>query len=243
MREGEMQFQTRTAELPCRPRSSGHSLDIARDGAWQEDALELLEQFGTHQSLRRGQELYGAGDPSDCCYRVLRGCIRTVDIDEDGRRQVTEFLLPGDVFGLDSLGTHHLSAEALTDAVVVCYPRRVVEGLAVRHGALALRLREITAESLRRAHQKMFLLGRKSAGERIASFLLELEERARRDGGGCIDLPMTRSDIADHLGLTIETVSRNMAQLCRSGIITAVKAGIEIRNRQALASFGADTRH
>ena len=239
-----MHLQTRTAEMHSRfGLSRPRDLDAARTAPRHEDALELLEQFGTHQTFRRGQEVYGAGDPSECCYRIVRGCIRTVDIDEEGRRQIAEFLLPGDLLGLDALGTHHLSAEALTDAVVVCYPRRVVEGLAARHGALALRLREITAESLRRAHQKMFLLGRKSAGERIASFLLELAERARRDGTGCVDVPMTRCDIADHLGLTIETVSRNMAQLCRSGIITAVKSGIEIRNRQALASFGADTRH
>lgn len=89
----------------------------------------------------------------------------------------------------------------------------------------------------------MFLLGRRSAGERIAAFLLEMAARAPGTGRGAVELPMTRGDIADHLGLTTETVSRTMAQLCRAGTIVAAKSGIEIRDRDALRGLGAGTRH
>ncbi|MBV1796653.1 helix-turn-helix domain-containing protein [Siccirubricoccus sp. G192] len=160
-----------------------------------------------------------------------------------GRRHIAEFLLPGDLFGFDSLGTHHLSAEALADMVVMRYPRGVIDTMAEQHGVLALRLRSLTMQNLRRAHEKMFLLGRKSASERIASFLLEMAARAPGQGQGAVDLPMPRADIADHLGLTIETVSRNIAQLCRDGTVAVTRSGIEIRDRDALEAFGTDTRH
>ncbi|MBW8269393.1 helix-turn-helix domain-containing protein [Caldovatus aquaticus] len=214
------------------------------DGQAPQDGLDLLDQFGTRRAVRRGHEFYAAGDPARFCYRIVSGCVRTVGLDEDGRRQIAEFLLPGDLFGFDALDTHHLTAEALTDTVVVCYPRRAVEALAEQNGALARRLRDLTLRSLRRAHEKMFLLGRKSAGERVAAFLLEMARRgAAQDGQGPVALPMTRADMADHLGLTIETVSRTMARLCRTGAIAPTRCGIEIRDPAALARFGAVTRH
>ncbi len=240
-----MQVQTRTARpLPYLPSPGRDSAAAVEARAPQKAGLDVLEQFGRSLSARRGHEFYGAGDPAEFCYRVVAGCVRTVGLDDEGRRQIAEFLLPGDFFGFDSLGMHHLTAEALTEAVVVRYPRRAVEALADQHGGLARWLRELTVESLRRAHEKMFLLGRKSAGERIAAFLLEMARRAPGRGDGAVELPMTRADIADHLGLTIETVSRSMAQLCRDGTIAATKSGIEIRDRKALAAFGAgNCRH
>ena len=205
--------------------------------------FDVLERFGTKRTVHRGQEIYAAGDPADHCYRVVSGSVRTVGLDEDGRRHIAEFLLPGDLFGFDALGAHHLSAEAVTDVVVLRYPRRIVEAMADRHGALGRRLRDLALQSLRRAHEKMFLLGRKTAGERLAAFLLEMAAPPPADRGGVV-LPMTRADIADHLGLTIETVSRNMARLCRDGTIAATKRGIQIRDRRALRSFGTGTaRH
>jgi CRP/FNR family nitrogen fixation transcriptional regulator len=234
-------MQLQQASTADRPRNGGATRRATpSDAAPPQGGLDLLEQFGSRRLVRRGQEFYAAGDPAQFCYRIVSGCVRTVGLDEDGRRQVAEFLLPGDLFGFDSLDTHHLSAEALTDTVVVCYPRRAVDALAEQHPGLARRLRDLTLRNLRRAHQKMFLLGRKSAGERVAAFLLEMAERtAPGSEGARIALPMTRADMADHLGLTIETVSRTMAQLCREGAIASCKAGIEIRDRAALESFCA----
>ena len=206
--------------------------------------FDALEQFGTRRAFRRGQEVYAAGDPAERCYRVVSGGVRAVGLDEDGRRHVAEFFLPGDLFGLEAAeARHHLSAEAVADTVLVCYPRRAVEAMADRHGALGRRLREVALQGLRRAHETMFLLGRKAAGERVAAFLLEMAARAPADAsraeGARVALPMTRADIADHLGLTIETVSRNMARLCRDGTIASTRRGVEIRDRRALRGFGA----
>jgi CRP-like cAMP-binding protein len=205
--------------------------------------LDLPGQVGSHRTYRRGQELYAAGDPVEFYYRIVGGCVRAVALDASGRRQIAEFLLPGDLFGFDSLDTHHLTAEALVDTVVVRYPLRAVEALAERDGTLARRLRDLTRRNLRRAHRRMFLLGRKSAVERLAAFLLEMAERLAPCGTGRITLPMTRADIADHLGLTIETVSRNVSQLRRAGAIASIGAIIELRDRAVLETFGSDTRH
>lgn len=237
-----MNAETRLAERPS-PQAARKPAGLPSAAPPPPDGLEVLEQFGTRLTVRRGQEIYAAGDAATVCYRIVSGSVRTVGLDEEGRRQIAEFLLPGDLLGFDSLGTHHLSAEAVTEVVAVRYLRRVVDSLMERNGALALRLHAVTQRSLRRAHEKMFLLGRKSAGERIASFLLEMAARAPGNGRGAFDLPMTRSDIADHLGLTIETVSRAMAQLGRDGIIACTRSGLEIRDREKLAGFGADTRH
>lgn len=238
-----MQAQARTTEtLPGVLAASWHPRVEATELSRQA-ALDVLERFGARRKVRRGQEIYAAGDPAEHCYRIVSGCVRSVGLDADGRRCIAEFLLPGELFGFDALGAHHLSAEAVTDAVVLCYPRRVVESLAEQHGALGRRLRDHALRSLRRAHGQMFLLGRKTAGERLAAFLLEMAARLPAATGG-VGLPMTRADIADHLGLTIETVSRNMARLCRDGTIAATKRGIEIRDRMALEGYGAgNARH
>jgi CRP-like cAMP-binding protein len=241
-----MLIQARTEKMPPRITAAGwHDAPTAPDAArlTSAGALAALEEIGTRQSARRGEEFYLAGDPAEFCYRIVSGSVRTVGVDADGRRQIADFLLPGDLFGFDSLGTHHLSAEAMADTVVVRFPRRAVEALAQQHGALAMHLRDITMRTLRRAHEKMFLLGRKSASERIALFLMEMAGRTSGKERGAIALPMTRADIADHLGLTIETVSRNMAQLCRDGTIATTRAGIQIRQWAALERFGAETRH
>jgi CRP/FNR family nitrogen fixation transcriptional regulator len=205
--------------------------------------FDVLEQFGSPRSFHRGQELYAAGERAEFCYRIVSGSVRMVGLDADGRRQIAEFLLPGDLVGFDSLDTHHLTAEALVDTVVVRYPLRAVEALAERDGALARRLSDLTKRNLRRAHQRMFLLGRKSAVERLAAFLLEMAERMSSSSSGAIILPMTRADIADHLGLTIETVSRTITQLRREGAITPAGAVIEVRDHAVLEMFGSDTRH
>lgn len=206
-------------------------------------ALDMLHQFGSRRTVRRGRELYAAGDPVEFCYRVVSGSVRTVGLDEDGRRHITDFLLAGDLVGFDCLGTHHLSAEAVTDAELVRYPRRAVDLVSAQHVGLARHLHGLAMQSLRRAHGRMFLLGRATAGERLAAFLLDMSSRAPECAAGIFDLPMTRADIADHLGLTTETVSRNMAQLCRRGVIAAAKSGIRICDKQALVLHGMEARH
>ena len=240
-----IQSQTKTAEARLKVAPGWRHAPSPRAHSHPDASSDPLERLGMRRTVRRGQEIYAAGDPAGHCYCVVSGSVRMVELDEDGRRQIADFLLPGDLFGFDALGTHHLSAEAVADTVLLCCPRRALEALAERDGAMARRLHDLTLQSLRRAHGKMFLLGRKTAGERISAFLLEMAARASEGStGGLVELPMTRADIADHLGLTIETVSRNMAQLCRDGTIASTKSGIEIRDRRALEGFGSvSARH
>lgn len=207
------------------------------------DALDLLEQFGTTVAVERDREILGQGDRVEFCYKILIGCVRRVKLMEDGRRQVGEFLLAGDLFGFDALGTHDFAAEAVSDVALRRYPRRMVEALAESQLALARRLRDLTAISLRVAHGRLILLGRKTASERIASFLLEMAERLPGPNDRMVDLPMSRTDMADHLGLTIETVCRVLAHLRRDDTIAVTRGGVEIRDRVSLELMASEPRH
>lgn len=207
------------------------------------DALDLLEQFGTTISVQREQEIHGQGEQARSCYRVLSGCVRMVRLMEDGRRQIGEFLMAGDLLGFDELETHDFAAEAVSDAVLRRYPRRMVDALAEKNVALARRLRDLTSVSLRTAHTRLLLLGRKTASERIASFLLEMAERLPQSHARRLDLPMSRTDMADHLGLTIETVCRGLAHLRRDGTIAIQRGSIEIRDRVGLQQLASELRH
>jgi CRP-like cAMP-binding protein len=209
----------------------------------QPDALDLLEQFGATVSVQRDQEIHGQGEEASSCYRILRGCVRMVKLMEDGRRQIGEFLMAGDLLGFDALGTHDFAAEAVSDVVLRRYPRRMVDALAESNVALARRLRDLTSLSLRTAHLRLLLLGRKTASERIASFLLEMAERLPQIHARVLDLPMSRTDMADHLGLTIETVCRILAHLRRDGTITIERNRIEIHNAVDLRQMASEPRH
>lgn len=207
------------------------------------DPLALLEQFGTTITVHRDQELHGQGDKANSCYRIVSGCVRTVRLMEDGRRQVGEFLLPGDLLGFDVLGTFDFAAEAVTDLVLRRYPRRMVDALAENNVSLTRRLRDITSESLRMAYVRLVLLGRKTASERIASFVLEMAERLPEADDQKVDLPMGRADIADHLGLTIETVCRVLAHLRRDRTISIDRSSITILDAVALQQLASEPRH
>ena len=207
------------------------------------DALDLLEQFGATVSIQREHEIHGQGDRAASCYRILSGCVRIVKLMEDGRRQIGEFLMAGDLLGFDALETHDFAAEAVSDVVLRRYPRRMVDALAENNIGLARRLRDLTAVSLRTAHTRLMLLGRKTASERIATFLLEMAERLPQARARVLDLPMSRTDMADHLGLTIETVCRILAHLRRDGTIGIERGRIEIRNSVSLQQMASEPRH
>jgi CRP/FNR family transcriptional regulator, nitrogen fixation regulation protein len=207
------------------------------------DALDLLEQFGTTVSVQREQEIHGQGEQASSCYRILRGCVRMVKLMEDGRRQIGEFLMAGDLLGFDALETHDFSAEAVSDVVLRRYPRRAVDTLAERNPALGRRLRDLTSVSLRMAHMRLLLLGRLTASERIATFLLEMAERLPRTTARVMEMPMSRTDMADHLGLTIETVCRVLAHLRRDATIAIERSTIEIRDSAGLQQMASEPRH
>lgn len=207
------------------------------------DPLDLLEQFGVTISVPRDREIHGQGDQAAWCYRVISGCVRVVNLMEDGRRQISEFLMPGDTLGFDAFEIYDFAAEAVSDVVLRRYPRRMVDALVGRNIALAGRLRDVISTSLRMAHAQLVLLGRKTASERIATFLLEMVERLPQARANVLDLPMSRTDMADHLGLTIETVCRVLAHLRREGTISINRANIAISNVIALQQMASEVRH
>lgn len=207
------------------------------------DALDLLEQFGTTVSVPHDREIHVEGNRAEYCYRIIRGCVRMVKLMEDGRRQVGEFLMADDLLGFDALDCYDFTAETVSDVVLRRYPRRMVDALAGTNLTLARRLRDMVSISLRVAHARLVLLGRKTASERLASFLLEMAERLPGARPNILELPMGRTDIADHLGLTIETVCRLLGHLRRDGTIAIDRGSVTIRDLRALQQMASEPRH
>ena len=180
----------------------------------------------------RNAEIYGENEPAEYLYKVISGTVRTYRVLSDGRRQIGAFYLPGDVFGLETGAEHSCSAEAITSAKILVIRRSAVAALAARDPAVAQQLLGVTTRELGRAQNHIMLLI-KTAQERVAGFLLEMADRVA--GHDEVDLPMSRQDIADYLGLTIETVSRTLTQLESSAAIALpTSRRIVLRNRAAL---------
>jgi CRP/FNR family nitrogen fixation transcriptional regulator len=180
----------------------------------------------------RNEEIYGEGEPADYLYKVVRGAVRVYKVLNDGRRQIGAFYFPGDVFGFEPGDEHASSAEAIGDVTVLVLKRTVVLALATRNADVARHLWEITASELDRS-QKHLLLLILSAQEKVTAFLLEMADRICASAE--LELPMSRQDIADYLGLTIETVSRMLTQLESAGAIGVPAARrIALRNSSTL---------
>jgi CRP/FNR family nitrogen fixation transcriptional regulator len=180
-------------------------------------------QHAARHRFARGEEVFAEGDDGTFFYRVVSGTVRTGKLLADGRRQIDAFHLAGDVFGLESGDRHRFTAEAVDDVVVIAYRRSRFDSLVHDDPAFGELLMASMLTSLDRAHDHMVLLGRKTALEKMASFLLDMAHR--RPGADKVVLPMQRNDIADHLGLTIETVSRTLTQMVRDGLIRLAEAG------------------
>jgi CRP/FNR family transcriptional regulator, nitrogen fixation regulation protein len=206
-------------------------IGVAQSG--QLDALVALERIGTRLSFSRNDEIYAEGDGSDCWYKVVSGTVRVCKMLADGRRHIAEFCFSGDCFGVDSTNERTYSAEAVDEAIVMRYPRKSTDRLIDQNPALARLLRDAILHDLANAHGRTLLLGRMTAPERVAAFLLEMCDR--RDRARILDLPMSRSDIADYLGLTIETVCRVLSSFKHEGVIAIANPHrIELLSRQTL---------
>lgn len=203
---------------------------------------DTLAAHATTVTVGRETEIHGQGEPARYCFQVVRGCVRTVKLMEDGRRQVNDFLLPGDWLSLDSLDTHEFSAEAVTETVLRRVPRRALETLAEQDGRVARWLIGLAAGQLRAAREHMVTLGRRTASERIAGFLLGVARRLP-DERGQVPLPMSRTDIADYLGLTIETICRTLTLFRRDGVIRLERNSFAVLNAPALRALASATRH
>ena len=196
-----------------------------------------IEMMGAPVPYARDSEIYGENEPADYLYKVINGTVRTYKVLNDGRRQIGAFYLAGDMFGLEVGDVHTFSAEAIVDSKVLVIKRSSVIGLAGRDTGVARELWTMTANELQRVQEHILLLI-KTAQERVAGFLLEMAGRSTaRDE---VNLPMSRQDIADYLGLTIETVSRTLSQLENSAAIAVPSSRrIVLRNRGALTRMNA----
>jgi CRP-like cAMP-binding protein len=193
--------------------------------------------MGTVMPFARNTEIYGEKEPADYLYEVISGTVRTYKILVDGRRQIGAFHLPGDVFGLETGNEHTFSAEAITDCKIAVVRRSALTALAARDNEVARQMWAITGRELQRVQSHLLLLV-KSAQERVANFLLEMAERLAAEDA--VELAMSRQDIADYLGLTIETVSRMLTQLERtSAIEVSSSRRIVLRNQSALSRLNS----
>ncbi len=190
---------------------------------------------GFTMRFERNEEIFGEQEEADFAYKVMSGAARTFRVLSDGRRQVVGFHLAGEVFGLERGPTHRFSAEAVSDCVVALIRRTAIDKAAAQADGDAARwLWDLTAGEMERLQDHAMLLGRMTAAERVSAFLLEMAQRSPAAGG--VDLPMSRSDIADYLGLTVETVSRTLTQLERDQTIAIPSSRrILLTDRAALA--------
>ncbi len=186
----------------------------------------FLGEFGTLSQTdvslsefkyNRGAEIFGEAEPAEYIYQVIDGSVRSYKLLSYGRRQINAFHLTGDIFGLENGDAHRFTTEAIVDTIVRLVKRVSLSHIAENDVMVARNLLNMTAKNLQRAEDHMLLLGRKTSLERVAAFLLEMDRRLA--AAGVMALPMCRRDIADYLGLTLETVSRALSILHDKGIL------------------------
>ena len=201
-----------------------------------EEGRETLRATGAVLHFAQDREIFAEGAEAEVFYKVVSGVVRTCKFLNDGRRQIEAFHIAGDVFGFEHGEVHPRSAEAVSDCNLVSYRRRNVEAAALHDQTLSRQLFAFAMHSVVGAQRHALLLGRRSAAEKVAIFLLEFSARA--GDADAFTLPMTRQDIADYLGLTIETVSRTLSQMERGRLIEIPNARqIRLKNRDALAAI------
>jgi CRP/FNR family transcriptional regulator, nitrogen fixation regulation protein len=198
------------------------------------NTLVSLNEF----SYKKGTEIYGEKEPAEYVYQVKSGAVRSYKLLTDGRRQIGAFHLAGDIFGLENGSEHRFTTEAIVDTAVRLVRRKSLEAVAENDAMVARNLLNMTTNNLQHAEDHMLLLGRKTSLERVAAFLLEMDKRLT--ASGVMALPMSRRDIADYLGLTLETVSRALSRLHELGILGFVgntQRQIVLLDRHKLASL------
>jgi CRP/FNR family transcriptional regulator len=203
--------------------------------------LGRLAALTTSLGVEAHRTFINAGDPADYLFNITEGVVKVYRLLPDGRQQITGFLFQGDFLGLATENTYAFSAEAVTPVRYCRFGRKALERFLGEFPKMEHRLLTIASNELAAAQEQMVLLGRKTAREKLASFLTMLSQRMGRLGKSeeRLDLPMSRADIADYLGLTTETVSRTFTQFRTEGLIELPKSGgVRLKNRAALAELG-----
>jgi CRP/FNR family transcriptional regulator len=204
-----------------------------------QQATKHIAAISIVQKLNPGKTLFSEGDEAENVYEVVQGTLRLYKLLSDGRRQITGFLSAGHLLGLAHEECYLYTAEAITEVTLCRYPRARFNHMVDDVPGFARRLLTVTSNELCAAQDQMLLLGRKSAVEKVASFILTMAERLGNERSE-VQIPMTRTDIADYLGLTVETVSRTLTKLKQEGIIALPSVYcIELRDRDQLEQLAA----
>jgi CRP/FNR family transcriptional regulator len=232
--EGGAKAARSASEKDCRRCEIRH---LAFCGALDPRNLDEIQAIMQTRHINAGDHVINEGDEAASVFNIASGSVKLYKLLADGRCQITGFLQPGDFCGIATDGTYAYSAEALEPTEICSMPRRQLEAVFARHPELERRLLAIISHELSVAQDQMLLLGRKTATERLAAFLLRQSERNLRLGWPAdpVHLAMSRADIADYLGLTIETVSRTFTKLKDEGAIhLPSKTVVELAHRERL---------
>ena len=207
----------------------------------EREAASRIVAISSLQTIDAGKAVFAEGDDADNVYEVVRGMLKLYKLLPDGRRQIMGFVSAGDLLGLSFSGVYLYTAEAVSDVTLCRYTRARFERLVDDVPGFARRLLAVRSDELRAAQDQMLLLGRKTAVEKIASFLLTLADRqADAKDPNIVHVPMGRNDIADYLGLTTETVCRTLTKLKSSGVIKSIStASIKLVDRSKLEDSAA----
>lgn len=222
---------------PCRVCAIRHA---ASESRFSEDDEAQLLSIAFQLQLVSGQLLFAEAEPAEYLYSVVEGTMRLCKMMPDGRRQITGFLFPGDFLGLADDESYAYSAEAVGRCSLYRYSFVQLRQLMERYPDMERKLCAVARHELAEAQDQLLLLGRKTARERVASFLVMLVERAVRQGqeGNRLTMPMTREDIADYLGMATETISRTFTEFRSEGLIASEHVkDITLLEREALKAI------
>jgi len=216
--------------------------DSALCASLADNELEALNAIAQHKVIPRGQVFVWEGEASSICANIVSGVLKVTSAMTDGREQIVGLLFAGDFVGQPFRAETSLTVTALSDADLCIYPRRGFEEVLDNHSKLERMLLQRTMVALDDARARMLSLGRKSAEERVAGFLIEMVDCCAEAQKDSCDLPLTRGQMADVLGLTIETVSRQLTNLKGAGLIALLAGrGVTILDRPGLvARAGSD---
>ena len=207
------------------------------------DKIEIrdIEQLSRRVRFSTCETVFAQEDVTSSFYSMIDGVMRLYKLLPDGRRQIVGFALPGDFLGLTTADRHGFSADAIGSVTVCQFARGAFARFAEDKPNLLRRMNELTVQELNQAREHMVLLGRRSAEERVATFLVGWRDRlaAQKGASDIVSLPMSRQDIADYLGLTIETVSRTFTKLEREGIIEIIPGGVCLCNSARAEALAA----
>jgi CRP/FNR family transcriptional regulator, nitrogen fixation regulation protein len=204
--------------------------------------LAVMESLAVSMTYHRGQQIYRQKDPAEYWYCIVSGAARKCVLLADGRRQILDFMLPGDFFGFTARDKYALAAEAIVEGTIVArYPRRRLEMLANSDPEFGQLIREMAFETISHLQARILILGQMTALQKVSSFIVEMAERFSGEGSEAFSVIMSRYDIGDYLALSAETVSRTLTDLRHRGAITiSGMHRLRIVNRRALEEGSDD---